>query len=115
MSPTPIDTDMEIFKYKTDDTQMAWGFAYVGSHGVLHTGTDNPGLTARHEAELAPGQTLDMHFLIGVGLEEYSAAYAMRVLNKRIDRYGLDGVIDQAADDAHRRTRTTGDPTSTGS
>jgi meiotically up-regulated gene 157 (Mug157) protein len=32
------------------------------------------------------------------------------VLNKKIDRYGLDGVIDQAADDAHRRTRTTGDP-----
>jgi len=34
----------------------------------------------------------------------------MRVLNKRIDRYGLDGVIEQSADDAHRRTRTTGDP-----
>lgn len=110
MSPTPIDTDMEIFKYNTDDTQMAWGFAYVGSQGTLHTDAANPGLTARHEAALAPGQTLDMHFLIGVGLDEYSAAYAMRVLNKRIDRYGLDGVIEQAADDAHRRTRTTGDP-----
>jgi hypothetical protein len=110
MSPTPIDTDMEVFEYRTDDTQMAWGFAYVGSQGVLHTASDNPGLTARHEAELAPGQTLDVHFLIGAGLERYSAAYAMRVLNKKIDRYGLDGVIDEAADDAHRRTRTTGDP-----
>jgi len=110
MSPTPIDTDMEVFQYKTDDTQMAWGFAYVGSQGTLHTGTDNPGLTARHEAELAPGKTLDMHFIIGVGLDEYSAAYAMRVLNKKIDRYGLDGVIDQAGYDAHRRTRSTGDP-----
>lgn len=110
MSPTPIDTDMEVFQYKTDDTQMAWGFAYVGSQGALHADTDNPGLTTRHEAELAPGQTLDVHFVIGAGLEEYSAAYAMRVLNKKIDRYGLDGVIDQAANDAHRRTRTTGDP-----
>ena len=110
MSPTPIDADMEIFKYNTDDTQMAWGFAYVGSHGDLRTGTADPGLTASHKAELAPGQTLDVHFIIGVGLEEYSAAYAMRVLNKRIDRYGLDGVIAEAADDAHRRTRTTGDP-----
>ena len=110
MSPTPIDTDMEIFKYDTDDTQMAWGFAYVGSHGELRTGTANPGLTASHEADLAPGQTLDVHFIIGVGLDEYSAAYAMRVLNKKIDRYSLDGVIDQAAADAHRRTRTTGDP-----
>lgn len=110
MSPTPIDTDMEIFKYNTDDTQMAWGFAYVGSQGTLHTNSDNPGLTARHDAELAPGQTLDVHFVIGVGLDEYSAAYAMRVLNKRIDRYGLDGVIDEAANDARRRTRTTGDP-----
>ncbi len=110
MSPTPIDTDMEIFKYSTDDTQMAWGFAYVGSEGTLHTSRENPGLTASHEAELAPGQTLDVHFLIGVGLDEYSAAYSMRVLNKRIDRYGLDGVIDEAADDAHGRTRTTGNP-----
>lgn len=110
MSPTPIDTDMEIFKYNTDDTQMAWGFAYVGSQGTLHTDKENPGLTARHEADLAPGQTLDMHFIIGTGLDEYSAAYAMRVLNKKIDRYGLDGVINQAADDAHRRSRSTGDP-----
>ena len=110
MSPTPIDTDMEVFEYNTDDTQMAWGFAYVGSKGELHAGTENPGLTARREAELAPGQTLDMHFIIGAGLDEYSAAYAMRVLNKKIDRYGLDGIIDQAAADAHRRTRTTGDP-----
>jgi hypothetical protein len=108
MSPTPIDTDMEIFNYKTDDTRFAWGFAYVGSKGVLHEAEGNPGVTAQHEATLAPGQTLDMHFLIGVGLEEYSAAYAMRVLNKRIDRYGIDGVIDQAAAEARRHTRTTG-------
>ncbi|MEQ7873450.1 glycoside hydrolase family 125 protein [Sphingomonas sp. ASV193] len=110
MSPTPIDSDMEIFRYGTDDTHFAWGFAYVGAKGVLRDGAE-PGLTARRAATLAPGQTLDTHFLIGVGLEEYSAAYAMRVLNKAIDRYGIDGVIAQAADDAHRRTRTTGDPT----
>ena len=107
MSPTPIDTDMMVFNYKTDDTQFAWGFVYVGSKGVLHEG-GNPGVTAQHEATLARGQTLDMHFLIGVGLEQYSAAYGMRVLNKRIDRYGIDGVIDQAAAEARRHTRTTG-------
>jgi hypothetical protein len=108
MSPTPIDSDMEVFNYKTDDTQFAWGFAYVGSQGVLHDADGDPGVTAQHEATLAPGHTLDVHYLIGVGLEEYSAAYAMRVLNKRIDRYGIDGVIDQAAAEARRHTRTTG-------
>ena len=108
MSPTPVDSDMEIFNYKTDDTQFAWGFAYVGSQGVLHDAGLDPGVTAQHPATLAPGETLDMHYLIGVGLEEYSAAYAMRVLNKRIDRYGIDGVIDQAAAEARRHTRTTG-------
>ncbi len=108
MTPTPIDTDMQIFNYGTDDTHIAWGFAYVGSQGQLHSDAATPGLTARHPAELAPGQTLDVHFLIGTGLEEYSAAYAMRVLNKRIDRYGLDGVLDQTAAEAHRHTRTTG-------
>jgi len=106
-SPTPIDSNMEIFSYRTDDTQFAWGFAYVGSKGVLHEGAD-PGVTAQHEATLAPGQTLDVHYLIGAGLEEYSAAYAMRVLSKRIDRYGMDGVIDQTAEEARRHTRTTG-------
>jgi hypothetical protein len=110
MSPTPIDSEMEIFNYKTDDTQFAWGFAYVGSQGVLHDENGDPGVTAEHEATLAPGETLDVHYLIGVGLEEYSAAYAMRVLNKRIDRYGLDGEIDQAALEAQRHTRATGRP-----
>ena len=108
MSPTPIDSDMEVFNYRTDDTQFAWGFAYVGSKGVLNDAGGDPGVTAQHEATLAPGETLDVHYLIGVGLEEYSAAYAMRVLNKRIDRYGIDGVIDQAAQEARRHTRTTG-------
>ncbi|HVU31430.1 MAG TPA: glycoside hydrolase family 125 protein [Sphingomicrobium sp.] len=108
MSPTPIDSDMEIFNYRTDDTRFAWGFAYVGSKGVLHDRGADPGVTARHETTLAPGKTLDVHFLIGVGLEEYSAAYAMRVLNKRIDRYGIEGVIDQAAAEARAHTRETG-------
>ena len=108
MSPTPVDSDMEIFNYRTDDTQFAWGFAYVGSQGALHDAGPDPGVTAQHPATLAPGATLDMHYLIGVGLEEYSAAYAMRVLNKRIDRYRIDGVIDQAAAEARRHTRTTG-------
>ncbi|MDE2341241.1 MAG: glycoside hydrolase family 125 protein [Alphaproteobacteria bacterium] len=108
-SPTPIDDNMEVFNYSTDDTQFAWGFGYVGSKGDLHTG-DDPGVTARHEAVIAPGQTLDVHYLIGVGLEEYSAAYAMRVLNKRIDRYGTDGVIDQAAAAFATHTRHVADP-----
>jgi hypothetical protein len=108
MSHTPIDTDMEVFNYGTDDTHVAWGFAYVGSKGDLHGPGVDPGLTARHEITLAPHQTAEVHFLIGVGLEEYSAAYAMRVLNKRIDRYGMEGVLAQTADEARRHTRTTG-------
>jgi len=107
MSPTPIDRDMEVFNYRTDDTQFAWGFAYVGSKRVLREGGD-PGVTAQHDATLTPGETLDMHFLMGAGLEEYSAAYSMRVLNKRIARYGVDGVIDKAAVEARHHTRTTG-------
>lgn len=106
-TPTPIDTDMAIFHYGTDDSHFAWGFSYVGSQAVLRADGD-PGLHAVHPATLPPGATLDMHYLIGAGLEEYSAAYAMRVLEKAIDRYGMDGVIDRAAADAHRHTRTTG-------
>lgn len=106
-TPTPIDSDMAIFHYGTDDSHIAWGFSYVGAQAVLRSDGD-PGLRATHPATLAPGAALDMHYLIGAGLEEYSAAYAMRVLDKAIDRYGMDGLIDRAAADAHRRTRTTG-------
>jgi hypothetical protein len=67
MSPTPIDSDMEVFNYRTDDTQFAWGFAYVGSRGVLRDAGGDPGVTAEHEATIAPGETLDVHYLIGVG------------------------------------------------
>ena len=55
MSPTPVDSDMEVFNYRTDDTQFAWGFAYVGSQGVLHDAGPDPGVTAQHPATLAPG------------------------------------------------------------
>ena len=34
----------------------------------------------------------------------------MRVLNKQIDRFGIDGVIAKAAAEARRHTRTTGRP-----
>ena len=43
MSPTPVDTDMEVFEYNTDDTQMAWGFAYVGSRARSTQAATIPG------------------------------------------------------------------------
>ena len=63
MSPTPIDSDMEVFSYKTDDTQFAWGFAYVGSHGALARRGSDPGVTARASRRCSRrAQTLDVHF-----------------------------------------------------
>ena len=88
MSPTPIDTDMEIFNYKTDDTKFAWGFAYVGSHGALRDEDGNPGVTAEHEATLAPGQAV---FLPAGGLHAYLHGTGVELLanSDNVVRAGL--------------------------
>jgi len=108
MRPAPWDKDMQIFHYGTDDSQFAWGFSYAGTVGVLHPSDTAPGLTAQRDAELKPDETLDIHFTLSAGVEEYSASKTITVMDRVVDRYGMDGVIAQAAEDAGRHNRTTG-------
>ena len=109
MRPAPWDRDMQVFTYGVDDAQYAWGFSYAGANGTLHAG-DTPGVTAQREVQLAPGATLDLHFTISAGIEEYGVSKTITVVEKAIDRMGLDGLINQAASEARRHTRRTGDP-----
>ncbi|MGH7996656.1 MAG: glycoside hydrolase family 125 protein [Opitutaceae bacterium] len=109
-SPAPWVGPGEAFSYRTDDTQFAWALLYPGGHGTPtdQPVTEAPAVWAKHDAVLAPGRTLEADFILGVGVEEFSAASAAAVLQERIDRHGADGVIARAAAWLHRREHTTG-------
>lgn len=109
MQAAPWDRDMQVFTYGVDDAQYAWGFSYAGTTGTLQGG-DAPGVTAARTTRLAPGATLDLHFTISAGLEEYGVSKTITVVEKAIDRIGFDGLIAQSAREAMRHTRRTGDP-----
>lgn len=110
MRPAPWDKDMQVFAYGVDDAAYSWAFSYAGADATLRPSGDTPGLIAAREAVLAPGETLDLHFTLAAGIEEYGVSKTITVVEKTIDRVGLDAFIAQAADDAARRTRRTGDP-----
>jgi hypothetical protein len=59
---------------------------------------------------LAAGETAEANFVLGAGIEEFSAAHSAKALRELIDRNGASFMIDQAAAWCKRRTRTTGQP-----
>lgn len=110
MKPAPWDKDMQIFAYGGDDAAVSWAWSYAGTRSALHGAADAPGVDAVKEVELGPGQTLEMHFVLAAGIEEYGASKTVTVVEKAIDRIGLDGLIEASADEAMRHTRSTGNP-----
>ena len=57
---------------------------------------------------VGPGETAEAVFVLGVGVEEFSAAHNAKGLTELIDRSGAQGVIQQAAAWCRQRTRSTG-------
>lgn len=110
MVPAPWQKNMTVFPYISDDTQFAWSLSYRDSQASLVAPPSHlaPGLDAQRTKMLEPGETLEAHYVIGVGIEEYSASQSGAALEERIDRVGLDGLIEEAAAWSRARTRTTG-------
>lgn len=111
-APAPWVDDGEVFSYVTDDTQFSWSLLYPGSQARVDAPPEShsPEVTAQHAVTLAPGQTTEAVFLLGVGQEEFSAGHNARALEQEIDRDGADAVIARAAKWFGARTRTTGQP-----
>jgi hypothetical protein len=108
--PAPWTTFGQVFAFITHDTQFAWSLYYPGST-ITNFGspvTVSPGLRATHEAVLAPGETAEVHYVIGIGMEEYSGAESAQALEDGIDRHGTDYMIGQAAAWCRKHTRSTG-------
>ena len=110
MTAAPWVESGEVFSFITHDTQFAWSLLHTGSH-ASSSGPPlavSPGLDAQHAVTLAPGETADVNFVLGAGLEEFSAAHNAQALRELIDRDGAVRVIERAAAWCRRRTRTTG-------
>jgi hypothetical protein len=102
----------EVFSYIANDTQFAWSLIHPGSQArtSIPPLTASPELDAQHVVTLGPGKTAEALFVLGVGIEEFSAAHSAKALAEMLDRYGADAEIARAADWCRSHTRTTGDP-----
>jgi hypothetical protein len=102
----------EAFSFITSDTQFAWSIVHPGSQALVTAPPLSlaPAADAKRQVTLAPGETAEALFVLGVGVEEFSAAHNARALRELLERNGADSVIEQAAFWCKSRTRTTGQP-----
>jgi len=109
--PAPWAKSTQVFPFVTHDTHFAWALSYRDSEArfLAPPMDDAQGLDATRTATLAPGQTLETHYVIGVGIEEYSASQSLDALEQLIDRHGIDSLLADTASWCRARTRTTGD------
>jgi hypothetical protein len=100
----------EAFSFITHDTLFAWSIIHPDSQADITTPplTSAPASDARRQATLAPGETTEALFVLGVGVEEFSAAHAGRALRELLERNGAEATIEQTAAWLKARTRTTG-------
>jgi uncharacterized protein len=103
----------QYFSFADSDTRFAWSIVYPRSTGKVTASpiTPDPELDATHPVTLQPGATEEANFVIGVGVEEYSASQSAQALAETIDREGADAVIEETAAWCRQRSRTTGQPT----
>lgn len=110
IAPAPWVDSAEVFPFVTSDTVFAWSLIHEGSlaHSTVPPQSLSPALDAQRAVTLGPGETAEANFVLGVGLEEFSADHSAKALRELIDRNGAGAMIDQAAAWCRRRTRTTG-------
>ena len=99
-----------VFSFVTSDTNFAWSVYFPNSTAnvVGVPLSASPRLETQRILTLAPGESMNVHFVLGIGVEEYSASQASQALEDMIDRLGPDQVIEQTAAWCRKRTRTTG-------
>lgn len=112
VAAAPWIDSAEVFSYITSDTRFAWSLIHLGSQARLSSPPLSlaPRMDAEHPVTLAPGETAQAIFVLGVGIEEFSAPHNARALQMMLDRDGAGAVLAQAADWCRRHTRTTGQP-----
>ena len=110
VSQAPWVSPGEVFSYIAQDTEFAWSVIHPGSQGqtTIPPLSAAPAVDASRTASVAPGETMESLFVLGAGVEEFSAAHNAKALRELLDREGADKVLDEAAAWCRKRTRTTG-------
>jgi len=110
ISEAPWVDSAEVYSFVTHDTQFAWSLIHDGSlaHSSVPPLSVSPTLDAQRSVTLAADETAEANFVLGVGLEEFSAAHSAKALREIIHRNGAAAIIEQAAAWCRRRTRSTG-------
>ncbi len=112
VAAAPWVDSAEVFSYITSDTQFAWSLIHPGAKAEVDAPptTAVPTVDASLAVELAPGATAESLFVLGVGIEEFSASHNAKALRELLNRSGADAILDGAAAWCHERTRSTGKP-----
>lgn len=102
----------EVFSFITDDTKFAWSLIHPGadSRSLVPPLSVSPSVDAQRAVTLGPGETAEAIFVLGAGLEEFSAPHSAKALREQIDPDGADQMVDRSAAWCRQRTRTTGRP-----
>jgi len=100
----------ETFSFITHDTLFAWSVIHPESQAEVTEPPVSavPALDAKKEVTLKPGESTGALFILGVGVEEFSASHGARALRELLERNGSEGMIEQTAAWLKARTRTTG-------
>jgi hypothetical protein len=112
VGPAPWVDPGEAFSYVTNDTEFAWAVIHPGSTAQVTAPpiTTAPAIDASRAATLASGETAESLFILGAGIEEFSAAHNARALRELLERDGSDAILERAAAWCRERTKTTGQP-----
>jgi hypothetical protein len=110
VGPAAWQKSAQVFSFITSDTKFAWSFDAYNSETTVTVPPFAPAPTvdSSQTKTLPPGASLEAHFVIGVGVEEFSASQSGGALRETIDREGPEEVIAEAALWARKRIRTTG-------
>src|SRR5215472_12312360 len=70
----------EVFNFTTVDTDFAWTLLHPGSKALVTVPplTRVPAVDASQTKTLAPGESVESIFILGAGIEEFSAAHNAR-------------------------------------
>jgi len=112
VSSAPWVDPAEVFSYITNDTHFAWALLHPGAKALVMAPPQSgaPTVDANRSITLAPGASAESLFILGAGVEEFSAAHSAAALGELLDRQGAQAVVEETASWCRARTRTTGQP-----
>lgn len=104
-APAAWTPNTEVFSFLEYETAFAWALGYPDCTKTAHQGR---AFEAFCGAKLGPHESRQANFILSIGLDEFSAAYAEHVLAAQLSLWGATAVIGRERAWIEPRLRTTG-------